>query len=380
MTLLSPAEFEEIRDLAAEARLSTPGIREQLLDGIDPNALGFININNPPAIQLRVDFRWVADHERLADGSIPLLTWLKNAASLTKSFQQGPDFRRWADIVSSRAAGEPLLSLPPSDSPALKFGDTTLPLPELKEAVLFENTIIPYSFLAAGAIVGRSVARVSIPVFESGAPVLAAGGAQSTFNGTGWVLSGDYIITNHHVVNARAQGLPPASAADFDKQGANATIRFDYDDGNAAGESFSATAVVAADAKLDYAILHTAAAHNRLPLRRLAAQFDKTRDNIPVNIIQHPDGGPKMIAIRNNLVTQTTNDDVCYLTDTKFGSSGSPVFNDEWSVVALHRGSVLAENVKYFNKSTLYVNIGTQIASILNHLRSNFPSVLAAIG
>ena len=55
-----------------------------------------------------------------------------------------------------------------------------------------------------------------------------------------------------------------------------------------------------------------------------------------VNIIQHPNGLPKTIAIRNNLLTARSDTRLLYETDTDFGSSGAPVFNDQWDVVALH--------------------------------------------
>jgi V8-like Glu-specific endopeptidase len=55
-----------------------------------------------------------------------------------------------------------------------------------------------------------------------------------------------------------------------------------------------------------------------------------------VNIIQHPSGGPKQVALYHNLVTAVGDGRVQYLTDTLPGSSGSPVFNKQWQVVALH--------------------------------------------
>ena len=55
-----------------------------------------------------------------------------------------------------------------------------------------------------------------------------------------------------------------------------------------------------------------------------------------VNIIQHPGGLPKQIAIYHNIVVFADLGRVQYLTDTMPGSSGSPVFNNEWQVVAMH--------------------------------------------
>jgi len=379
MSFITTTQREEIQDLAEAANLYDPRYRDALLDGIDPSAKGFIPFGNPPLLQLAIDLNWVTEHERIADGTVPLMVWLRNAARLTRAFAQGPALRRWADFVSSLAGGEPLLIAQRDHAPGsplvVTIGAGNAPMVEIKETVLFETSeIIPFVFLESGTKVGRSVAHLSVPVFEGGVASTYPAGEALMFKGTGWVVGARHIITNHHVINARKQGTPFADASDFLKQGSKTRVRFDFDDENAPGQEFAAVAVVAWDEQLDYAILETSQ-HLRPPLRRRHSKFDKTSGHIPVNIIQHPDGGPKMIAIRNNLVTETTDNDVCYLTDTKLGSSGSPVLDDQWNVVALHRGSVVAEGVKYFGASTAYVNIGTQIATIEDHVQKNFAAV-----
>ena len=55
-----------------------------------------------------------------------------------------------------------------------------------------------------------------------------------------------------------------------------------------------------------------------------------------VNIIQHPNGEPKQLVLRNNEIVDTLDYFLTYKTDTSPGSSGSPVYNDQWEVVALH--------------------------------------------
>jgi V8-like Glu-specific endopeptidase len=66
-----------------------------------------------------------------------------------------------------------------------------------------------------------------------------------------------------------------------------------------------------------------------------------------VTIIQHPSGGPKQIALNENRVTNIYRHYLQYTTDTLPGSSGSPVFNDDWKVVALHHaGGHLKTNEK----------------------------------
>ena len=55
-----------------------------------------------------------------------------------------------------------------------------------------------------------------------------------------------------------------------------------------------------------------------------------------VNIIQHPEGDYKQIVLRENQLVSRLDTVLHYLADTSPGSSGSPVFNDQWEAVALH--------------------------------------------
>ncbi len=61
-----------------------------------------------------------------------------------------------------------------------------------------------------------------------------------------------------------------------------------------------------------------------------------------VNIIQHPQGRFKEIAFRDNKVMAAPDHQpfIQYLTDTDYGTSGSPVFDDWFNVVALHNQRV----------------------------------------
>ena len=62
-------------------------------------------------------------------------------------------------------------------------------------------------------------------------------------------------------------------------------------------------------------------------------------------IIQHPEGNPKQIALRNNsIIDMSLADALIYVSDTAPGSSGAPVFNNEWQVIALHSAGVAKKN------------------------------------
>jgi len=65
-----------------------------------------------------------------------------------------------------------------------------------------------------------------------------------------------------------------------------------------------------------------------------------------LNIIHHPDGDFKQLSIRENLFTKRTATTILYEADTAQGSSGGPVFNDQWQVVALHHSGVADKNDK----------------------------------
>jgi endonuclease I len=82
---------------------------------------------------------------------------------------------------------------------------------------------------------------------------------------------------------------------------------------------------------------------------RLVAVADEVLDGESVTIIQHPGGEPKQIALRENRVLKLPNTAdrfLYYETDTTPGSSGAPVFNDQWEVVAIHHSGYPEQNAQ----------------------------------
>jgi len=72
-----------------------------------------------------------------------------------------------------------------------------------------------------------------------------------------------------------------------------------------------------------------------LPLRPVRLERDQR-----VAIIQHPGGFLKKISMQNNLVAHEDECLVQYYTSTQAGSSGPPVFDDDFAVVAIHHSAV----------------------------------------
>ncbi len=83
--------------------------------------------------------------------------------------------------------------------------------------------------------------------------------------------------------------------------------------------------------------------------------------NQRVNIIQHPRGRFKEIAFRDNQVKLVNDTILQYLTDTDYGTSGSPVLDDWFNVVALHNQRVADPN----RPGQYHRNQGFTVSSIL---------------
>ena len=79
-----------------------------------------------------------------------------------------------------------------------------------------------------------------------------------------------------------------------------------------------------------------------------------------LNIIHHPEGDYKQLSIRENLFKGITPISIWYSTDTAPGSSGSPVFNDQWQVVALHHMGIAKK------KNNQYVDKDDQVIPLVN--------------
>jgi endonuclease G len=279
-------------------------------------------------------------------------------------------FDRYANQTGNRANGVNLTA-------------TLAQLPEIikNEAIVHQDDTVAFGFLLKALVVARSVAKVSVPRFDSGQQRMIANGRPWIMNGTGWLIGRDLIITNHHVINARETGEAPAASNDLDKQSIGVSVLFDFDSDGSPTENLSVSKLEVADPKLDYAILRLhKIPTNRQPLSSSMQDPTMTPTSyVPMNIIQHPRGLPKRIAFRNNLLSGCELDSFRYFTDTDFGSSGSPVCDDAWRVVGLHRGAQQVSGVKFQGKDTAFINFGTPINRLLLDLKQRSSSIHAEI-
>lgn len=88
-----------------------------------------------------------------------------------------------------------------------------------------------------------------------------------------------------------------------------------------------------------------------------------------VNIVQHPKARRKEVAMQDNTITNIFDERIRYATDTDLGSSGSPVFNNAWDLIAIHHAAG-----DYVDGGWVS-NEGMRMDSIVENLQNHFNSL-----
>ncbi|WP_328740771.1 endonuclease [Streptomyces erythrochromogenes] len=191
------------------------------------------------------------------------------------------------------------------------------------ERFMGRNDLIGIDYLEGGFLAARSIGRITVR------------SPGSSHHGTGFLVSPSLLMTNNHVLGSAEEAA--AGVIEFNFQAGLdgqplVPVVFQLDP-----QSFFIT-----HRDLDFTVVAVSgrsrdgqplAAFGRLPLKE--AQGKAVIGEL-VNIIQHPNGEPKQLALRDNQIVDVLDDFVHYSADTARGSSGAPVFNDQWEVVALH--------------------------------------------
>ena len=184
------------------------------------------------------------------------------------------------------------------------------------------------NFLERGMIAADAVGRVEVRNGESD----VVGSA------TGFMISSRLFLTNHHV-------LPTAD----DAAQSWAHFRHEFDAfGNSVEPcvfAFEPSVFFFTDAGLDVTIVAVASQTPdrrqhvaRFGWLRLSGSVDTVLPGEWLSTVHHPAGRPKQVVLRQNLLMESREAELWYGTETSWASSGAPVFNDSWQVVAIHRG------------------------------------------
>ena len=230
----------------------------------------------------------------------------------------------------------------------------------------------PYAPSDGARKAGRPVARVV---------ALGGPGTQPEGFATGFLVTSRLLLTNHHVFPSKADASSVGANFLFERtdRGVEAGVIFEID-----ADSFYLS-----DERLDFAIVgiksrsldgRSIGEFGAVPL---VEATPKILIGHRVNIIQHPEGGPKQYAItQNRLVDLLESGFLHYDTDTLEGSSGSPAFSQDWQLVGLHHASIpemmgdkiVAVGGGFWDDSMpddkihWIANEGTRVSALVKHL------------
>lgn len=201
------------------------------------------------------------------------------------------------------------------------------------ERTIEQNEILSMGVFAEGFAASQAVGQINVRL---------AGGLK---RGTGFLVAPGVLVTNNHVI---ADPLEAASTLvefeDIDPFGLARAANVCAVDPN--GLFFT-------DADLDVTFVTLdQEARTRtawLGWHPLVAQEGKIRIGDAINIIQYPRGTAKSVVMHNSHLLHLENDSelhpFCwYSSDTEQGSSGAPIFNARWEVVAVHHSSIPRRN------------------------------------
>lgn len=278
-----------------------------------------------PAVVEQVKQRFARSGAALRKEAAPAIT-RATAAAAPRSFWQ----KRGLDITPD---GREFRTIHPAAPSALD--GVSLGADLRAERVLGTSDLLEVVFLQAALAVARTVARVRV----NGATGVLRG------YGTGFMVSPRLLLTNWHVLPT-----PDVAAVSVAEFGFETRLGEGAPQAGAAFRLEPAKFFLAEE-ELDYALVAVASTG---PAGKALGEFgfnrliDNDTDLITkgqfANIIQHPSGQPKQLAFRQNEIVGKVDDFLQYRTDTAPGSSGAPVFNDQWQVVALHHAGVWETN------------------------------------
>jgi hypothetical protein len=355
---------KDLRDSLADILRDVPGIqdeavRDELLDGVPRNVCFGLNRNRHNA-QTDLDgiIAQLDPLGRLDNGTRPVVIVTSNALRRVRGTELGRKIEEIRSLIENAYGFDPPLA----------------DLPDVPEALIFggDGEWVGNSFVEGAQTAARHVARLIVPRIFNGVRKPGVG------LGTGWLVAPTLLLTNHHVVRSREpEEVVDILDTDFAAQGSKIEAWFDYHGEKETPPTTVSTEVLASSKRLDYALLRlkdaadmqTRGCMTIVPRDRMLSRGAR------LNIVQCPGGGPLRFAIRNNFFIGKGDHafQVRYLTDTREGSSGSPVMNDQWQVVAIHRGARKVDPAAYQTaafivKATKYHNEGIAIHDILADL------------
>ncbi len=269
---------------------------------------------------------------------------------------------------------------------ARSFGATSVPKrPALESIIRQSNSMLDMGVWLEKAVkIQQTVCRIEIP--------LQTGGGEF---GTGFLVGPDLVVTNFHVIEPVVLTEDDPQYAGVRAAANQVTCRFDYREMSDGSRSAGTVYRLAAKWRvllspnnrfgqeptvneLDLAVLRLARPAGTLAvgdkpeadgtergwIKLLDAGTPPLTRDMPLFIVQHPKAEPIKLALESVSIldVDTLRTRVHHRTNTELGSSGSPCFDQNWNLVAVHHsGETRAEPG---------ANEGIPIDTIVSHLQN----------
>jgi len=254
---------------------------------------------------------------------------------------------------------------------------------------------LPVAFLEKGYLMQKPIARIVLPDGKFG---------------TGFLISPSLLITNNHVINDKSLALDSKFEFNYQK---------DINNNTQAIDTYYATPdffYTNDETELDFTIIKLSNYPGKkwgyisLNSRSIYKDFQPEShvgkvDASPLQIIQHPESRYKEVVLHECVFTKIikeesksdyTNFTLSYLSslnnpkyfrytcDTNLGSSGSPVFDRFWNIMALHHGNgdkkYDRENHRWIFSDNEGVSISSIVYNIKENLKNKYEDILKELG
>ena len=221
------------------------------------------------------------------------------------------------------------------------------------------------AFLQRGAQIARSVARVA--------------DKNGHTCGSGVLIGEGLFLTSHRVIATARQARQLYLEFDYEcdlSGNSRKSTRFNFD---------TSLFITDPETGLDFTVIGVGEVIdgpetlNAFGISALSTASDKHMIGEFINLVQHPKGRFKEVVLHENRLVNRTGDCLHYAADMEPGSPGSPLYNSEWQIIALHHwGGPWVDGGNKSDPERFEINEAIRVSAIIARLKRRLPHLPSA--